>query len=89
MASIDREVPTLYRSEGCASCSGTGFKGRLALHELMHMTADVERMTVERATTDDIAKMARHQGMRPLKQDGLAKVAQGLTSIEEILRVVV
>ena len=88
MSGLD-EIPTLYRAEGCAACSGTGFKGRLALHELMHLTEDVERMTVEHATTDDIAKMARQQGMRPLKYDGLAKVAQGFTSIEEILRVVV
>ena len=49
----------------------------------------MERMTVEHASTDDIAKVARQQGMRPLKLDGLAKVAQGSTSIEETLRVVV
>ena len=72
MSELD-EIPTLYRAEGCAACSGTGFKGRLALHELMHLTEDVERMTVEHASTDDIAKMARQQGMRPLKYDGLAK----------------
>ena len=89
METLDNDVPTLYRPEGCAACSGTGFKGRLALHELMHVTDDVERLTVERAPTDDIAKAARHQGMRPLKLDGLRKVAAGLTSIEEILRVVV
>lgn len=88
MASTD-ELPTLFRPEGCASCSNTGYKGRLALHELMQVTDDVERLTVEHASTDDIAKMARQQGMRPLKYDGLAKVARGLTSIEEILRVVV
>ena len=89
METLDNDVPTLYRPEGCAACSGTGFKGRLALHELMHVTDDVERLTVERSPTDDIAKAARHQGMRPLKLDGLRKVAAGLTSIEEILRVVV
>jgi len=86
---MNGELPTLYRPEGCGSCSGTGYKGRLALHELMTVTDEIERMTVERASTDDIAKTARQQGMRPLKYDGLAKVAQGLTSIEEILRVVV
>ena len=83
------ELPTLYRPNGCGSCSNTGYKGRLALHELMTVTDEVERLTVERASTDDIAKLARSQGMRPLKYDGLAKVAQGLTAIEEILRVVV
>jgi type IV pilus assembly protein PilB len=88
MTEVD-SLPTLYRVEGCGACSGTGFKGCLALHELMHVTDEVERMTVEHASTDDISKMARQQGMRPLKYDGLAKAAQGYTSIEEILRVVV
>lgn len=83
------DIPTLYRPEGCSACSGTGYKGRLALHELMLVSEEIERMTVERASTDDIAKVAVSQGMRPLRYDGLAKVAQGLTSIEEVLRVVV
>ena len=83
------EAPTLYRPEGCPACSNTGYKGRLALHELMLVTEDVERMTVEHASTDDIAKTARQQGMRPLRLDGLVKVAAGSTSLEEILRVVV
>ena len=83
------EAPTLYRPEGCPACSNTGYKSRLALHELMLVTEDVERMTVEHASTDDIAKTARQQGMRPLRLDGLVKVAAGSTSLEEILRVVV
>ena len=89
MEELGDEIPTLYRPKGCAKCSGTGYKGRLALHELMLVTGEVERMAIEKATTNDIAKAARHAGMRPLKQDGLIKVAQGLTSIDEILRVLV
>ena len=83
------EMPTLYRAEGCSSCSGTGYKGRLALHELMTVTEEIERLTVEHAPTDTIAKMAVSQGMRTLRDDGLAKVGQGLTSIEEIFRVAI
>jgi len=83
------ELPILFKAKGCGSCSGTGYKGRIALHELMLVTEEIERMTVERASSDDIAKVARTQGMRPLRFDGLIKVSQGLTSLEEILRVVV
>jgi type IV pilus assembly protein PilB len=86
---MGNEMPTLYRAEGCSSCSGTGYKGRLALHELMTVTEEIERLTVEGATTDTIAKVAVSQGMRRLRDDGLAKVGQGLTTIEEIFRVVV
>lgn len=86
---LGEELPELYRAKGCAACSGTGYRGRLAIHELMHVTEDIERLTVERASTDELAKVAIAQGMRPLRQDGLIKVSQGQTSIEEILRVVV
>ena len=83
------DVPELFRAKGCSACSGTGYRGRLAIHELMHVTEEIERLTVERASTDELAKVAIAQGMRPLRQDGLVKVATGQTSIEEILRVVV
>jgi type IV pilus assembly protein PilB len=86
---VGEEMPTLYRANGCAACSSTGYRGRLAVHELMNVTEEIERMTVERASTEDVSKMAVAQGMRTLRQDGLIKVARGETSIEEILRVVV
>ncbi|MDH3499235.1 MAG: ATPase, T2SS/T4P/T4SS family [Acidimicrobiia bacterium] len=89
LENMGTEIPTLYKAEGCSACSGTGYKGRLALHELMTVTEEIERMTVEHASTDELAKMAESQGMRPLREDGLAKVAHGLTTIEEIFRVVV
>ncbi len=86
---LGEDLPTLYRANGCAACSGTGYRGRLAVHELMHVTEEIERMTVERVSTEELAKMAIAQGMRTLRQDGLVKVDRGETSIEEILRVVV
>jgi type IV pilus assembly protein PilB len=82
-------LPTLYRWVGCAGCSNTGYRGRMALHEVMTVTEDVERLAVTRASTDEIGRIARAQGMVSLRDDGWAKVALGLTSIEEILRVVV
>ncbi len=74
---------------GCPACSKTGYRGRIALHEVMEVTEDIERLTVERASAAAISETARAQGMLTLRADGMAKVAQGVTSIEEILRVVV
>jgi type IV pilus assembly protein PilB len=82
-------APTLYRAVGCTACSKTGYKGRLALHEVMNVTEDIERMAVERASAEAIGRLARSQGMTTLRDDGMTKVAAGVTTLEEILRVVV
>ena len=81
--------PTIYRSTGCASCANTGYRGRVAIHEVMTLTEEIRRLTVERAGTSEIAQVARDQGMRTLREDGLEKVLLGQTTIEEIARVVV
>ena len=85
----DEPVPTLYRPVGCSTCAKTGYRGRIALHEVMAVSEDIERLTVERASTMAIARTAKEQGMVTLREDGLAKVKAGHTSMEEILRVVV
>lgn len=82
-------LPTLFRAVGCAACAKTGYKGRVALTEVMAVSEEIERLTVERATAVDIGKVAVDQGMRPLRLDGMDKALTGLTSIEEVLRVVV
>ncbi len=82
-------VPQLFRPVGCSACSKTGYKGRLALHEVMNVTETIERLAVERASGDQIGKAARSEGMTTLRDDGMAKVLMGVTSLEEILRVVV
>lgn len=84
----DEEVPTLFRAAGCSACAKTGYKGRLALHEVMQMSEEIERLTVARASASDIAQVARREGMHGLREDGMIKVRDGITSIEEILRVV-
>ncbi len=80
--------PTLFRPGGCSSCSNTGYHGRLALHEVMTVTEDIERLAVERASADAIGRIARGQGMETLRQDGIDKVLQGATSLDEIFRVI-
>ena len=89
MESIDiGEWPTLHRAVGCASCGRTGYRGRFALHEVMPMSEELERLIIERRSVEDINKVALMEGMVPLRQDGLRKVGMGMTSIEEIVRVV-
>jgi type IV pilus assembly protein PilB len=85
----EEPLPTLYRPIGCSACSKTGYKGRLALHEVMVVTEEIERMAVARASSADIGRVARSEGMTTLREDGLLKVGEGVTSFEEILRVVV
>ncbi len=84
-----KDLPTLYRPVGCTACSKTGYKGRLALHEVMVVSEEIERLAVERAPATTIEHVAREQGMRTLREDGLDKVLGGVTSLDEILRVVV
>jgi type IV pilus assembly protein PilB len=82
------EVKELFRPVGCPACSNTGYRGRMGLYEVMGMSEEIERMTVERASSDAIRVVAIKQGMRTLRDDGLDKAIRGLTSIEEIARVV-
>jgi type IV pilus assembly protein PilB len=79
---------TFFRAMGCNNCSGTGYKGRIALVELMPMSEEIERMAVERSSSDEIRKIALAQGMRSLREDGMRKVERGVTSLEEVLRIV-
>ncbi|WP_246142457.1 GspE/PulE family protein [Nocardioides rubriscoriae] len=81
-------LPMLYRPVGCNFCSTTGYKGRMALHEVMTVSESVERLAVQRVASDDVMRLARSEGMKTLLEDGWLKVGQGLTSIQEILRVV-
>nr|MDQ3756467.1 Flp pilus assembly complex ATPase component TadA [Actinomycetota bacterium] len=84
----ESEVPEIFRPVGCSTCGKTGYRGRFAVHEVMPVTEDIERLIVEREHSEDIKKMAIAQGMLTLRQAGLTQVRAGYTSIEEILRVV-
>jgi type IV pilus assembly protein PilB len=78
----------VYRSVGCSACSQTGYRGRLALAELMPMTEEVERMIIEGCSVEEIHRLAVSQGMVALRQAGLRKAIAGETTLEEVLRVV-
>jgi type IV pilus assembly protein PilB len=78
----------IYKPFGCSSCSKTGFRGRIGIHEVMTVSEEIERLTVARASSAEIGVAARRQGMATMREDGWAKVALGWTSIDEVLRVV-
>jgi type IV pilus assembly protein PilB len=82
------ELGELWQAVGCASCSNTGYRGRIGLYEVMPMTEELERLTVERASSETLKSVAVQQGMISLRDDGLEKVRMGITSIEEVARVV-
>jgi len=83
------EPATVYEAAGCKVCSGTGYRGRVSINEVLTVTEEIQRMAVERRPSDEIKKVAVEQGMRTLRHDGQEKVRLGLTTLEEVLRVVV
>ena len=78
--------PILYRAVGCQACSGTGYRGRVALHEVMTLSEQLEQLVVAHATGTEMRAVAISEGMVSLREDGFSKVTQGLTTIEEVLR---
>jgi type IV pilus assembly protein PilB len=84
------EAPTtLWRPVGCRSCGQTGFRGRMAVTEVMPISEEIERLAVAHASAGDIRKVAVEAGMVTLRDDGLRKAAEGHTTLEEVLRVTV
>jgi type IV pilus assembly protein PilB len=93
LAAVDFEyppgvTPTFFEPVGCSSCAGTGYRGRLAMHEIMPMSEDIGKLAVRNASSEEVTRTARDQGMRTLRQDGWLKVSQGMTTISEVLRVI-
>jgi type II secretory ATPase GspE/PulE/Tfp pilus assembly ATPase PilB-like protein len=77
----------LYRKRGCPRCGQTGYKGRIGVYQLMTMTEELEQLAASKAGRDEIERAAIAAGMRTLWDDGMMKVAAGLTSVEELARV--
>ncbi len=83
------EQITIYRPNGCEKCNNTGYKGRVGIYEVMLISERIQKLTVERATSEQIKQVAVEEGMHTLRDDGLEKMRLGLTSYEEVLRVIV
>jgi type IV pilus assembly protein PilB len=78
-----------YRKRGCPRCNQTGYKGRIGIFQLLTMSENLETLAAEKASREELERAAMEEGMRTLWDDGIAKVAAGLTSIEELARVTI
>lgn len=84
-----QEVYKVYKPKGCLTCNNTGYKGREAVFEFLTVTEEMKKLILDRANGAQIKKLAMEQGMFTLKNEGIYKVMEGNTSIEELLRVIV
>ena len=81
------DVTTIRRGIGCSACNETGYRGRLAIHEILPIDRTVKDLILARASADTIHDYMKQQGYHSLLQDGLIKVLEGFTTTEEVLRV--
>ncbi len=86
-ASVLAVQPTFYVGKGCDQCDNTGYHGRVGIHEVLEVDAQVREAILTKATTSDIRAVAAARGMIPMIQDGFEKAKNGLTTISEVLRV--
>jgi type II secretory ATPase GspE/PulE/Tfp pilus assembly ATPase PilB-like protein len=77
----------LYRGDGCPKCMNTGYRGRIGIYELMIPDEKIHNAVVSKSSTNEIRKLALAAGMITLKEDGIRKIKEGLTTVEEVLRV--
>jgi len=86
-AFYNKEKPGIYQAQGCQDCLNTSFSGRIGIFEIMEVTPSIGRMTVEKASSEEIVGFCRKQGMKFLYDDGWQKVLSGTTTPQELLRV--
>ncbi len=77
----------LFKGSGCGECGHLGFMGRIGIYEVLIVSEKITRLLLERASTEDIEKQAISEGMVTMKQDGFLKALEGITTLEEVLRV--
>ncbi len=80
---------TIYQPKGCIACSNTGYKGRQGVFEFLQVTNEIKELILKRSSVQAIKELAMEQGMHTLRQEGIDKVLEGTTSVEEVLRVLV
>lgn len=84
-AQASAEKIKVFKGKGCDACNGTGYKGRVAIYEVLEMTPKIRELVLKNASTDDIKRQAIKDGMKTLRMSALTKVAQGLTTLEEAI----
>ena len=81
------DIETVKRGSGCPSCNNTGYRGRTAIHEVLHIDDEIREAILDEKTSVAIEQIAQRKGFTYLFEDGLQKVKQGLTTTEEVFRV--
>jgi len=81
------ESKELFRGKGCKVCKSTSYKGRIGIFELLVINEDIRKLIVNRSSSEAIKKKAQEGGMKTLRDDGVAKIYEGITTIEEVYRV--
>jgi type II secretory ATPase GspE/PulE/Tfp pilus assembly ATPase PilB-like protein len=81
------KTATLYRAKGCEDCKQTGYRGRAGIYEMMAATNPLRELLLKKASSRELSEMAVKDGMVTLRKAGVAKALQGLTTVEEVLRV--
>ncbi len=84
---LPQQSPYWRQVQGCPACQNTGYKGRVGIYELVYITPEMQNLILSNAPVNQMRTLAIQQGFRNLRQDGLLKAYQGITSIEEVLRV--
>jgi type IV pilus assembly protein PilB len=83
----EAETIKVYKGIGCAACANTGFRGRMAIHEILYVNAELQEAIVRQRPANELKEIALKHGMRTLRQSGLRKVAAGMTTLDEVIRV--
>ena len=86
-ANFKLTAATLYRAKGCERCSKTGYAGRIPIFEILYMTETLQEMVIRRVSANEIKEEARKNGMKSIEESGFDKINEGLTSVEEVLRI--
>jgi type IV pilus assembly protein PilB len=84
---LEKDKLILFKGQGCDACGQTGYKGRIGIFELLEMTERIAHLTVENSPADTIERAAVEEGMLLLNQDGYLRALEGVTTVEEVMRV--
>jgi type IV pilus assembly protein PilB len=84
---ISADIREVWTGRGCDACSGTGYKGRIGIFEVLPVAGPIRELIMKRASIKEMKDKATELGMRTLREDGIGKVIKGITTIDEVLRV--
>lgn len=85
---LDPKARTFFIGKGCSACGGTGYRGRVGIREVLDLTEEIRQLIMSRASAQQIKEVAVNNGMRTMVQDGIEKALKGITTLEEVLRIV-